>query len=117
MRLLKAISVVGMTLVISACKTDDVRQDVPARIIDPTPESRTELLHVVSSTLGGRTVTIADDALTKDSMLIIEPKNLTGRDFGKPDHFRLVLSDSRCVLVHQESDARSELMETGCAAE
>ncbi len=117
MRLLKAISVVGMTLVISACKTDDVRQDVPARIIDPTPESRTELLHVVSSTLGGRTVTIADDALTKDSMLIIEPKNLTGRDFGKPDHFRLVISNSRCVLVHEESDARLELTETGCAAE
>ncbi len=117
MRLLKASSLVGILLVVSACKTGDVREDVPARIVDPTPESRAELQHVVSSTLGGRAVTIADDALTKDSLLIIEPKHLTGRDLGKPDHFRLVLSDSRCVLLHQESDARFELMKTSCAAE
>ncbi len=117
MRLFNALSIVGMLLSLAACKTGTVRADMPAYIVNPTPASRTELLQVVSSTLGGRTVTIADDALTKDSMLIIEPKNLTGRDFGKPDHFLLVLSNSRCVLVHQESDARSELMETSCDAE
>ncbi len=117
MRPVKALSVAGMILVVSACKTGDVRQDVPARITVPTPESHAELQHVVSNTLGGRAVTIADDALTKDSMLIIEPKHLTGRDLGRPDHFRLVLSDSRCVLVHEESNARIGLMETSCAAE
>ena len=117
MRSVSIMTVVGAVIFLSACKTDDVRQDVPAHIIDPTPESRAELQHVVSSTLGGRAVTIADDALTEDSLLIIEPKHLTGRDLGKPDHFRLVLSDSRCVLVHEESNARIGLMETSCAAE
>ncbi len=117
MQHLNALSVVGVFLALAACRTGAVRAEVPARVVDPTPESRAELQHVVSSTLGGRAVTIADDALTKDSLLIIEPKNLTGRDLGKPDHFRLVLSDSRCVLVHQESDARIELTETSCAAE
>ena len=117
MRSVSIMTVVGAVVFLSACKTDAVRQDVPAQIIDPTPESRAELQHVVSSTLGGRAVTIADDALTEDSLLIIEPKYLTGRDLGKPDHFRLVLSDSRCVLVHEESNARIGLMETSCAAE
>jgi hypothetical protein len=55
--------------------------------------------------------------LTKGSLLIIEAKYLTGRDLGRPDHFRLVLSDSRCVLVHEESDARIGLMETSCAVQ
>lgn len=117
MRSVSIMTVVGAVIFLSACKTDDVRQDVPAHIIDPTPESRAELQHVVSSTLGGRAVTIADDALTEDSLLIIEPKHLTGRDLAKPDHFRLVLSDSRCVLVHEESNTRIGLMETSCAAE
>ena len=117
MRSVRTITVVGALVFLCACKTDDVRHDVPAQIIDPTPESRAELRHVVSNTLGGRAVTIADDALTKDSLLIIEAKHLTGRDLGRPDHFRLVLSDSRCVLVHEESNARFELMETSCAAE
>jgi hypothetical protein len=117
MRFVSTITFVGALVLLSACKTDDVRQDVPAQIIDPTPASRAELQHVVSNALGGRAVTIADDALTKDSLLIIEPKHLTGRDLGRPDHFRLVLSDSRCVLVHEESNARIGLMETSCAAE
>ena len=117
MRSLNSLSIIGVFLALAACKTAAVRADVPAHIVDPTPESRAELQHVVSSTLGGRAVTIADLALTQDSLLIIEPKHLTGRDLRKPDHFRLVLSDSRCVLVHLESDSRIELMETNCAAE
>lgn len=117
MRRLNALSTVAVLLALAACRTGAVRAEVPARIVEPTPESRAELQHVVSSTLGGRSVTIADDALTKDSLLIMEPKHLTGRDLRKPDHFRLVLSDSRCVLVHQESDARFELTQTRCAAE
>ena len=42
---------------------------------------------------------------------------LTGRDLGRPEHFRLVLSGSRCVLLHQETEARLQLTETSCVAE
>lgn len=117
MPLSNAVAVVGALLILSACKTGAVRADVPARIINPTPESRAELLRVVSEALNGRVVTLADGALTNDSLLIIEPKHLSGRDLRKPEHFRLVLSGSRCVLVNQGTEARYELTETTCTAE
>ncbi len=117
MRDLTVLSIVGVILVLNACKTDTVRAEVPAHVVDPTPESHAELQHVVSSALGGRSVTIAENALTKESMLIIGPRNLTGRDLGKPEQFRLVLSGSTCILVHLGSNSRSELAKTNCVAE
>ena len=86
-------------------------------IVDPSPESRAELESIVSAALNGREVVIADDALSTDSLLIIEPSHLMGRDLRRPEHFRLVLSGSSCVLVHQGTDARYELTETNCTAE
>ena len=114
---LKALSVVGAILVLAACKTDEVRQDVPARIVDPTPESRTELQRVVSGALNGRELTLADDALNSNSLLVIEPSHLMGRDLRRPEQFRLLLSGSDCVLVHLGSDARYDLNDTRCVAE
>ncbi len=112
-----ALTLVGIVILLSACKAGGMRTDVPARITNPTQNSRAELQRVVTDALGGRQVRIADDALTSDNQLIIEPANLTGRDFGRPEHFRLVLSGSQCVLVHQDSQARLALAETTCAAE
>ena len=117
MRFIKALFLGGTLLLVTACKTGAVRAEVPAILVDPTTESRAELHQIVGSLLGGRTVTIADDALTTQSMLVIEPKYLTGRDLGKPDQFRLLLSGSDCVLVHLGSDARSKLSKASCAAE
>jgi len=117
MRFIKALFLGGTLLLVTACKTGAVRAEVPAILVDPTIESRAELHQIVGSLLGGRTVTIADDALTTQSMLVIEPKYLTGRDLGKPDQFRLLLSGSDCVLVHLGSDARSKLSKASCAAE
>lgn len=117
MRPLTVLSIVGVLSVLGACKTDAIRAEVPALVVDPTAESHAELQHAVSTALGGRRVTITENALTKDSMLIIEPKYLTGRDLGKPEQFRLVLNGSTCLLVHLGSDVRSELAETNCTAE
>lgn len=117
MRTPKALALVTVFVVLSACKTDAIREDVPARIVDPTPASRAELQHLVSGALNVREVTIADNALTGVSLLIIEPAHLTGRDLRRPEHFRLVLSGSTCVLIHQGADARYELKAASCIAE
>ena len=117
MRYLNRLTIVGVFLTLAACKTGTVRADMPAYLVDPTPESRAELQRVVSDALNGRAVTIADDALTNDSLLIIEPKNLTGRDLGRPEHFMLVSSGSRCVLVHKGTEARYELRQTTCTTD
>ncbi len=117
MRYLAAFPVAVGFLALGACKFDAVRVEVPAQIVDHTPESYSELQQVVSSALGGRSVTIAEDALTKKSLLVIEPKHLTGRDLRTVEQFRLVISGSTCVLVHLGSDARTELSRANCVAE
>lgn len=112
-------------LVSPACNTLSAGEDLPALITNPTAQSRAELQRVVSSALSGAPVTIAGDALTQDNVLIIERKRhrdlqdrpLAGREFGTPQRFRLMMSDSRCVLVHEADGRRWELAETTCEAQ
>ncbi len=97
----------------------------PAVIVNPTPESRAELEHVVSDMLFGARVTLPMDALTKSSVLVLERERikrlgqppLMGRDLGKPERFRLLTTGSGCILVHESNDARYELPATDCAPE
>lgn len=117
MRYCSKLAASGLIVFLSACAVSNLQADEPARVTNPTAESRAELQQAISEALGVRQVTITDNALVNDSRLIIEPKYLTGRDFGRPEHFLLVLSGSRCVLVHQETQARTPLTETTCAAE
>ena len=72
---------------------------------------------MVRNALNGSEVVLARDALTNDSLLIIEPQHLTGRDLRRPEHFRLVLSGARCVLVHEGTETRMRLTDTTCRAE
>jgi hypothetical protein len=50
------------------------QEDVPALVVDPTSESRVEILRIVHSALNASNVTIAADALTQESVLVIERK-------------------------------------------
>jgi len=107
---------------LGACTSTSAQPDVPAIVVKPTPASRAELAHVVSSDLNGAPVTLADDALTRDSLLIIErahPRDasgvpLSGRDFGRPEHFRLVKAGELCALVHERTGKRTTLASTTC---
>ena len=73
--------------------------------------------------MNGAPLTIADNALTADDMLIVEraqhrgakDMNLSGRETGRPEHFRLVKSGSRCVLVHEETGRRWTLKSATCS--
>jgi hypothetical protein len=96
--------------------------EVPAIIDKPTQESRAELAHAVSEALNGAPVTLADDALTTDSRLIIEkarPRDasgmpLSGRDRDKPEIFRLVKAGEQCLLVQERTGKRTTLLSTRC---
>ena len=117
MRYISALILFCIAFSMSTCKVSAKRADVPAHVSSPTQESRAELLRVVAEALNGSKVTIADNALTNDSLLIIEPKHLTGRDLRRPVHFRLMLNGSDCVLVHEGTETRTILAQTQCAAE
>lgn len=107
---------------LSACKTVSAESDAPAVLTMSTDASRAELSNVVRQALHQTNVTLADDALTQESELIVGPvqprdaqgRYLNGRDLAKPKHFRLVLNGSKCMLVHVETKERWALHEAKC---
>ncbi len=120
---MRAVWTVAGMLYLAACATVSTARDLPAVITTPTAESRAELLRVVTRALDGVPLTIADDALTRDSALIMErarPRGadgalLSGRETGRPERFQLVKNGSRCVLVHERTGKRFTLSSATCA--
>src|ERR1700738_3035004 len=96
--------------------------EVPAVIVHPTEESRAALAQAVSAALDGAPVTLADDALTKQSVLLLERGRrrdpdghpLSGRDLGMAERFRLLKRGDQCILVHEASARRFTLPATQC---
>ena len=118
--------------VLVSCKTtapvpyeSSLQGNVPAVIVNPTPESRAELQRAVSEMLSGADVLLADGALTQSSTLTIERRRsgsldnppLSGRDLGSPERFHLLLTGTGCVLVHESDEATVSLTETDCVPE
>ncbi len=103
-------------------KTFHNTSDFPAVLVRTTPQSQSELTQVVSEALNGVSVTLADDVLTKTSLLIIErarqkgPDNnrILGRDLSVPDQFRLVINGEQCFLIHQKNSNRYLLAKSFC---
>ena len=112
-------------LLVSGCQTTNAPSDVPALIVAPDDASRAALRDTISGIFGGRDVPLADDALTKSSILLIE-RNLrgsldkppaTGRVMEEPIRFRLVKSGDECLLVDLRDESRHPLSETRCVPE
>jgi antitoxin (DNA-binding transcriptional repressor) of toxin-antitoxin stability system len=98
-------------------------QEQPAVIAAPTERSRAELLRILSAAANGQPITLADDALTRASVVTLERRTpagpqgraATGRTLDAPEQFRLVLRGSRCLLVRQSDGSEWELKEAQCA--
>lgn len=118
------IALVVGALLVAACQSTGPGYDRPARIVTPDADSRTALQNAVSSAVGVE-VTLADDALTESSLLILEraPRPslqnapVTGRNMDAPIQFRLVVNRSDCVLIDQRSRSRYPLAHTRCEPE
>ena len=111
-------------LLLTGCGALRAEQEAPALIAKSSAESRAELARVVSSALGGVPVTLADDALTRESELTIERAPLrderglllNGRELGRPEQFRLLKVGADCVLEHQRTGQRWKLTQASCVA-
>jgi hypothetical protein len=120
-----AVVVAAGAAVLAACPKGSSQHDLPAVLTNPTPQCHAELVRLVSGALNGASVTIADDALTRDSVLIIErarPRDaegrpLVGRETGRPERFRLVKNGARCILVHEGTGERWVLASATCSPE
>ena len=86
--------------------------------------ARQELRGTLARMLNAPSVTVADDAFLHDSLLIIEkvrPRDaqgvqLSGRDFDRPEQFRLIKTGSACVLLRLRTGAREVLRHSRCEA-
>lgn len=123
LRLTRAGCVFGV-LGLVACQARATQPDVAAVLVNPTPQSRAQLAKAVNEMLGVSTVTLADDAFTRSSVLLIERSparnrsgvRISGRDYGKPETFKLVKSDGGCVLVSARDGRRLALTDATCRA-
>lgn len=97
-------------------------QEQPAVIASPTEQSRAELARVASAAFNGQPVTLAADALTRESTLTLERRTppgaqgraATGRTLDAPERLNLVLRGSRCYLVRAADGREWELKEARC---
>lgn len=108
----------------AACHSRLHASDLPAVLTTSTPESRAELVNVVSKALNGSEALLADDALMKSSSLIVERKQRrdiqgrigSGRLTDLPERFELVINGSRCVLILKRDESRTVLKKAKCKA-
>ncbi len=111
-------------LVLAGCKTIGSGDDLPARLTNPTVESQASLQQAVNDAMN-MNVTIANDALTNSSLLILErnpPRSMqnlpaTGRNMDSAIQFRLAINGSDCVLIDTRDASRYPLENTTCVKE
>jgi hypothetical protein len=123
MRRSTSAAIVAGTLALSGCLLRVSPPDVPAVLTNPTGRTHAEVARVVGRAMNGAPVTIADSALTSDDVLIVDRVvrrdargvDLNGRETGRPEHFRLVKSGTRCVLVHERTGRRWTLTSATCS--
>jgi hypothetical protein len=117
---LRACWLTAATLASAACGTLGA-QEQPAVIAAHTEQSRAELARAATAASNGQPVTLADDALTRESVLTLERRTppgpqgraATGRTLDEPVRLELVLRSGRCLLVRADG-AEWELTEARC---
>ena len=110
--------VMGASL--AACGS--LRAERPAVIASPSASERAELVRIVAQAFDGVSVTLADDAFIRDSVLSVERRTpagpqgqaATGRTLDPPVRLRLVLAGARCELVREADGRRFPLREVRC---
>ncbi|MGY8815157.1 MAG: hypothetical protein ACKVHQ_10675 [Gammaproteobacteria bacterium] len=119
------VTLIIMASLLAACSAQTVEPEVPALITNPGPESLQEIEQTVSIALNSTKVILAADALTKNSVLVIERgmqrsidrTPVMGRDLGRPYRFQLIIDGSQCVLVDQQSGQHWPLATVECVKE
>ena len=122
---MRAAPIIAAAVMLASGCASLAQPEAPAVMIDTTDASRAELRDVVSRALQRSDITLADDALMRDSFLLIERapardaggQRLSGRDVDKPEAFQLVTRSARCFLVHQRTGNRYELKRARCASQ
>lgn len=114
---------VVFSIATSGCKTMGDQESYAAVIAQPNAESLLELTKAVSTAMDGRSVKIAENALTTSNTLSISANTqrtldnnpVNGRIQERPQHFKLMLRGAECFLVHDETGIEYTLEYTVCS--
>ena len=117
------IALIGL-LSLVGCKTLAEQSLVDAVIEQHSTESIDELHSIVAKALNVEKITLAPDALTQSSRLMIERKThrtlqqgvLMGRSEEMPEIFKLKLKGKECLLLHPISNRSWPLLKSRCKA-
>jgi len=107
---------------LAACESSRAPEPQPAVLVEPSAATHAALAAAVGQALEGIPVQLAEDALTHQSELLIEPVRprdaqglpLQGREVRAPERFRLIEQGSRCILVHERTGRRFPLSPATC---
>ena len=118
-----AIKTAVLLLGVGACQTTLENQDQAAVIVDADAASRSALADTLSNRFGGLEIRLADDALTRSSLLTLETgstsiEQVQGmRVVTEPYRFRLVRNAGDCILIDLRDGSRHRLDNTRCQPE
>lgn len=111
----------------AACRHVPASASEPALLVEPTPAVRAQLREALTEALGAAPAAVADDALTRSSVLVVDRaaqregarRPLTGRtvDTATVHRFVLVVEDGGCVLTRPADGWRAPLGTAACVAE
>jgi len=95
--------------------------DQAAVLSKSSVDVRAEIAEAVSKALNGRKVLISQNSLMDTNRLIIERRSamhqgisVMTRDMPMPDHFRLMMTGTSCVLVHEQTGETYPLSRVAC---
>jgi len=112
----------SLMVALCACRGDPTGS-APALLVDPDAATRVQLQRVVAAALHDADVTLSEDALVRDSILIIERQRhlapggtrIDGRELERPLQFQLIREGRDCILVQVGTDRRWSLPGVECA--
>ncbi len=112
-------------ILVTSCQALTAYPDLPALIVQPDKDSRAALQATLSGLFGGSEIRLSDDALTRSSLLTLEPgfqktpgePPSTGRVLSEPYRFQLVKNGDNCTLIDLRDGTRHTLADTACIAE
>ena len=116
-------AVLAALLATTGCGHLTASEDAPAVLVAPSSAVRAELVAALTTALGAAPVALADDALMRTSVLVIDraaprearSRPLTGRTLeSTAQRFELVVNDGRCALTRAADGARWPLPSAVC---
>lgn len=113
---------ISSLLALFACKTITTVEPVDALLVDMNEDIKLQITKIVSDSMAGKSVRIADSVFSSDSRMSVatnmtttfEGNPINGRVTDMPQHYQLMLRGQDCYILHEETGAEYPLLDVAC---